>query len=102
MEPEGVQNSPPLVPILSQINPFDVLPVHVFKIRLIMYSHLCLDVPSGLSFRFSHQYLFASPHVVCTVQDCSDLQAELYVSDPYRAVNTLHVGYTNQSVNVVQ
>jgi hypothetical protein len=45
-----VQNSPPLTPILSQMNPFDVLVFH-----LVLSCCLCLDVASGLYIRFPHQ-----------------------------------------------
>jgi hypothetical protein len=47
MEPEvhyRVHNSPPLVPILSQINPVHTTPSYV----LILSFHLRLGLPSGL------------------------------------------------------
>ena len=44
----GVHNSPPPVPILSQINPFHV-PHHTsWRFILILSSHLRLGLPSGL------------------------------------------------------
>ena len=45
-----LQNCPPLATLLSQINPFDVLVVH-----LVSSCYLCLDVLSGLYIRFPQQ-----------------------------------------------
>jgi hypothetical protein len=39
----------PSVPIMQQINPFQAIASHILKISLILYSHLRLDVPNGLS-----------------------------------------------------
>jgi hypothetical protein len=42
-----VQKSPPLVPILCQINPIDTIPSYLSSI-LILSIRLCLGLPSGL------------------------------------------------------
>jgi hypothetical protein len=42
-----VQKSPPLVPILNQINPVHTTPSYLRSI-LILSTHLCLCLPSGL------------------------------------------------------
>jgi hypothetical protein len=49
MEPEGyyVHKSPPLVPILSQINEVHNIPSYLRSI-LILSNHLRLGLPSGL------------------------------------------------------
>jgi len=39
-----VHKSPPLVPILSQMNPYHTLPTYFFSI----HSNIILDLPSGL------------------------------------------------------
>jgi hypothetical protein len=43
----SVHESPPQVPILSQINPIHIIPSYLRPI-LILYTHLCLSFPSGL------------------------------------------------------
>ena len=58
-----VQNSRPLAPILSQMNPFHVLVIH-----LVLSCCLCLDVLSGLYIRFPHQNsqcIYFLPHTWC-------------------------------------
>jgi len=44
---DHIHKRPPLVPILSQINPVHVHPTHLRSI-LILYSHLLIGLPSGL------------------------------------------------------
>jgi len=43
-----VHNSLPLVHILSQMSPFHILPLHSFKIHLVLSSHSYPGVPNGL------------------------------------------------------
>jgi hypothetical protein len=43
-----VYNSPPLVPILNQMNPVYTFPHYFPRIDLVLSSHLRLDLPSGL------------------------------------------------------
>jgi hypothetical protein len=50
MEPEGlscVHKSPPLIPILSQIDPVHTIPSYL-RISLILSTHLHLGLPGGL------------------------------------------------------
>jgi hypothetical protein len=51
MEPEGLLNlvhkSPPLDPILGQMNPVHIIIRYFFKIHLILSSYLRLSLPNG-------------------------------------------------------
>jgi hypothetical protein len=65
-----IQESSPLVPILNQINPVHTTPSFLTKNILILFTHLCLVVPSGLfpsSFPTSNLYafLFGLIHPTC-------------------------------------
>ena len=55
-----VCNNIPLFRTLCQINPVHALPTVSLRYVLILYSHLCLGLPSDLFVRFSH------PTVACT------------------------------------
>jgi hypothetical protein len=62
-----VRNSPPLVPILSQINPVHATKCHVCMILLILFIHLCLGLtsclfPSGFPIIF---YMHSSSSMLC-------------------------------------
>jgi hypothetical protein len=65
MEPEYlyvVSKSPPLVPVLSQIDPVHPIPFFIFF--LILLFHQCLDLPSGLfpsgfPIKLLHAFLFS-------------------------------------------
>ncbi|PNF28001.1 hypothetical protein B7P43_G13856 [Cryptotermes secundus] len=43
-----VHKSPPLLPILSHINPIHTIPSYLYKIILILSTHLRLGLPCGL------------------------------------------------------
>jgi len=43
-----VHNTPPLVPVLSQMTPVHNLQPYFSKVHLILSSHLRLGLPSGL------------------------------------------------------
>ena len=43
-----LQNSLPFVPILNGISPVHAVPTNLFKVHLILFSHLFLGLPSGL------------------------------------------------------
>jgi hypothetical protein len=62
--------SPPLVPVLSQINPIHAIPSCLsLRSKLIVHTHLHLGLPSGLlhsSFPTNILYAFVSPiHATC-------------------------------------
>jgi hypothetical protein len=62
-----VHMSPPLVPILSQINQIHTIPTYLSKINLVLFTHLCLGLSSGLfpsGFRTSILYAFLSSQFV--------------------------------------
>jgi len=66
-----VHKSPPLVPILSQINPVYNCSPYFPKIQSNLSSHLCLDLPSclfpsGFPTKILHACLI-SMHTTCTV-----------------------------------
>ena len=59
-----VNNSPPLVPVLSWINPVHVLPAHYLRSVFISYSHLLLGLPgylfpSGFPNKIPYAFLFS-------------------------------------------
>jgi hypothetical protein len=65
MEPEGVHKSPPLVPILSWINPVHTTPFYLRSI-LILSTHLQLGLssglfPSGLPTKILYAFFFRGP-----------------------------------------
>jgi hypothetical protein len=60
-------NSPPLVPILNQINPFHTSSTYLRSI-LILSTHLCLGLPSGLflsGFLIPQGFLFCHIRAAC-------------------------------------
>jgi hypothetical protein len=64
-----VHKSPPLVPILSQINPICTIPSYLRSI-LILSTHLCLGLPSGLlpygfPTNILYAFLFSPIHATC-------------------------------------
>jgi len=59
-----VQNSPSLVPMLNQMNPFHTFPQCLLLRSIpILSSHLRLDLPSSLPFRFSDQNFLCMYHL---------------------------------------
>jgi hypothetical protein len=48
MQPEILLARPPLILVLSQLNPVHLLPSHFFKIHSILSSDLFLVLPIGL------------------------------------------------------
>jgi hypothetical protein len=50
-----VHKSPPLIPILIQVNSVHTYNISLRYIRILLSSHLCLCLPSALPFRFSYQ-----------------------------------------------
>jgi hypothetical protein len=66
-----VQKSPPLVPILSEINLIHIIPSYFSKIHFNIVTHLRLGLPSGLFHsRFStnilYAFLFSPIHGTCS------------------------------------
>jgi hypothetical protein len=64
-----VHKGPPLVPVLSQINPIDTIPSHPVSLRsiLILSTHLCLGLPSCihiLSLRSFIQWIHPGPRLL--------------------------------------
>jgi hypothetical protein len=83
-----VHKRPSLVPTLSQINPVHTTPSYLRSI-LILFSHLCLGLPSGFfSFWLSHYMHCPSP------QAC-------YMSCPYHPRLLDHSNYTTRRVQVI-
>jgi hypothetical protein len=58
-----VHKSPPLFPILRQINPVHITPSYLYKIHLILSTHLRLGLlPSGFPTKIL--YTFSAPHIL--------------------------------------
>jgi hypothetical protein len=55
-----IHKSPPVVAILSQVNPVHVLPLYLFNIHLKLSFHLHLGLPSG-------SFLQVSPPKLCVL-----------------------------------
>jgi hypothetical protein len=67
-----VHKSPPLVPILSQIDPIHTIPSYLCKSIVTLSTHLRLTLPSGLfpsgfPTNILHAFLFSPIRVTCPV-----------------------------------
>jgi hypothetical protein len=65
-----VHKSPPLVPVSSQINPVHTIPSYLSKIHLILSTHLCIGLSSGLfpsdfPNKILYAFLFSPVHATC-------------------------------------
>jgi hypothetical protein len=90
-----VHNSPPLVPILSQINPVHTTPPYLRSI-LILSTHLCPGLPSGLfpsgfttnilyAFLFSPMHATWPDHLILL-----DLIIQIVLGEDYKLCSFLH------------
>jgi len=88
-----VYKSPPLFPVLSQMNPFHAPPhPNSWRSILILSSHLCLCVPSGLfPSDFTTKTLYAPfPSTCPALHILLDLITESNTSSALYVTDTLH------------
>jgi hypothetical protein len=73
--------------IFSQMNPFHILPVYLFKLHLILSFHLCLGLPRDLSFLRFLSMCFDFLRVLATyLAHCTllDLNALVILEEEYK------------------
>ena len=83
-----IYKSPPPIPILSQINLIHASPSNFLKIHLILSSHLCLGLTSGLP---PPQILYASvlspTYATCPAHLMPDLITQIIFGEEYRSLS---------------
>ena len=100
----GVHKSPPLVPVLSQINPVHAPHPTSWRSSLILSSDLRLDLPSGPSpSSFPTKTLYASPlspiRATCLVRlILLDFIPRIIFVEQYRSLSSSLCSFLNSSV----
>jgi hypothetical protein len=80
-----IQMCPPPFPILTQINPAHTPHPNSWNAILILLSHLCLGLasglfPSGFSTQISHKYVLHAPHLILL-----DFTTRMIFGEEYRS-----------------
>ena len=87
-----IDESSPPVPILSQINPVYASPSHLRRSILILSSHLCLPLPSGLlpsGPSTKIQYAPLPIHATCPAHLILHLITRMILGEEYRSLSCL-------------